>query len=73
MSVFHLSIGQSAKIVSVRADGATAERLAALGLSVGKTVTVLSFSLFRSSVLLGVGQTRVALRRAAAEAIGVAV
>lgn len=71
MSVFDLGIGESAKIVKITAEGAAASRLKALGFGCGQRVTVLGFSLFRSSILAGVGATRIALRRAVAQKIEV--
>ncbi len=71
MSVFDLKKGESGKIVRLKARGAVAARLAALGFSCGKVVTALSFSLFNSSILVGIGPSRVALRAAVARGIEV--
>lgn len=71
MSVFDLQVGESGKILSISAQGAAASRLAAIGFSSGKKVTVLGFSLFKSSVLVGINSTRAALRRTIAEGIEV--
>lgn len=73
MSVFQLKKGQSGKITGVKARGGVAARLSALGISCGTKVTALSFSLFNSGILIGVGQTRVALRRSAADLIEVEI
>lgn len=73
MSVFDLRAGQRAVIGKVTATGAAADRLSALGLVAGAEVTALGFSLFKSSVLIGVGQTRVALRKAVATQVEVTV
>ena len=71
MGVFDLKKGESGKILSVQVDGAAGERLHLLGIKKGQTVTVLSYSLFKGSVLLGVGYNRVAIRRSIAERIEV--
>lgn len=71
MGVFDLKKGESGKILSVQVDGAAGERLNLLGIKKGQTVTVLSYSVFKGSVLLGVGYTRVAIRRSVAERIEV--
>ncbi len=71
MSVFDLRKGECGKILSVAADGAAGERLLSLGFKKGQMVTVLSFSLFKGSVLLGVGYNRVAVRKSVAERIEV--
>jgi Fe2+ transport system protein FeoA len=71
MGVFDLRVGDSATIVKINIDGGAYERLHCLGFQAGAKVTVLSFSLFKSCVLLGVGQTRVAIRRGVASLIEV--
>ncbi len=71
MSVFQLKKGQSGIIIRVEAGGAEAARLTALGICCGAKVTALAFSLFNSSILLGVNYSRVSLRRAVAERIEV--
>lgn len=71
MSVFDLKKGESGKITVVAVDGAAGERLRSLGFKRGQIVEVLSFSLFKGSILLGVGYTRVAVRKSVAEKIEV--
>ena len=66
MGVFDLKIGESAYITKINAGGSIFERLSSLGFSVGKKVKVLSYSLFKSSVLLGCGEVRLALRKSVA-------
>lgn len=63
MSVFDLKAGQSGRITKINVQGAAAERLAALGFKCGASVCALSFCLFNTGVLVGVGATRVALRK----------
>jgi Fe2+ transport system protein FeoA len=72
MSVFDLSVGEEGEIVKINVSGKGGERLSSLGFAVGKSVQVLGFSLFKSSVLLAVGQTRVAVRKEVAKLIEVA-
>jgi Fe2+ transport system protein FeoA len=71
MSVFDLVVGNSARITKISVKGAAYKRLVSLGFKAGANVQALSFSLFKSSILVGVGCTRVALRRAVAEKISV--
>lgn len=71
MSVFDLSVGEKAKIIKISAEGAAAARLNSLGFSAGKEITVLSFSLFKSSVLLGCGAVRLGVRKNTAALIEV--
>lgn len=72
MSVFNLKAGESAKITKISVTGAARDRLTALGITCGAKVTCLGFSLFNSSILLGVNAVRVALRKGVASAIEVA-
>lgn len=72
MSVFDLKVGDSGTIVKIGATGAEADRLSAVGLVCCERITVLAFSLFGSSVLVGVGPTRVAVRGSVARKIEVA-
>lgn len=67
MSVFDLKKGESGKIIKISARGAVAARLSSVGIQCGQIVTALAFSLFNSSILVGVGYSRVALRRAVAQ------
>ena len=46
MSVYQLKAGESGDIVKIDLSGGAAARLASLGITVGKRVTVLAFSLF---------------------------
>lgn len=71
MTVFQLKAGERARITSVGVGGAAAERLRALGIVRGAYITVLAFSLFRSSVLVGAGYARVSMRRETALGIEV--
>ena len=71
MSVFDLRKGQSKRITKIRVQGAAAERLKALGFKCGADVCALSFCLFNTGVLVGVGATRVALRKKIAALIEV--
>lgn len=66
MTVLDLNVGQSAKISRVDAAGAAAERLRALGFTSGRVVTVLGYSLLKSSILLSCGSVRLAARRSLA-------
>ncbi len=63
--------GQVGKITKIGVQGAAAERLKALGFKCGADVCALSFCLFNTGVLVGVGATRVALRKKIAELIEV--
>ena len=71
MSVFDLSAGESGYIKSCNLSGSSLARLSSLGISVGKKVTVLSFSLFRGSVLISCGAVRVGIRASLAKLIEV--
>ena len=71
MSVFDLKKGESAIIKSCNLSGSAATRLQALGIAAGRKITVLSFSLFKSSVLIGCGAVRLGLRAALAREIEV--
>ena len=71
MSVFDLSKGESAVIKSCNLSGNAAARLNSLGIAVGKKITVLSFSLFRGSVLISCGAIRLGIRAALAKNIEV--
>ena len=71
MSVFYLSVGESGYIKSCNLTGSAATRLNSLGIAVGKKITVLSFSLFRGSVLIGCGAVRVGIRASLAKNIEV--
>jgi Fe2+ transport system protein FeoA len=71
MGVFDLKEGQRAEISAINVDGAAANRLYSLGFCIGERVEVLGFSLFKSCVLVGIGQTRAAIRRGVANKIEV--
>ena len=71
MSVFDLKKGESGIIKSCNLSGSSLARLNSLGIAVGKKITVLSFSLFKSSVLIGCGAVRLGLRSMIAKAIEV--
>ena len=71
MSVFDLKRGESGVIKSCNLSGSTLSRLNSLGILIGKRVTVLSFSLFKGSVLISCGTVRVGLRKSIAQIIEV--
>ena len=71
MSVYDIKAGESAKIVAIDITGSGAARLQSLGITVGKKVTVLAFSLFKTGVLIGCGAVRVGVRRELAKLIKV--
>ena len=71
MSVYDLKTGETAEIVKIDITGGAAARLNSLGITSGKRVCVLAFSLFKSSVLIGCGAVRVGLRKAMAAKIEV--
>lgn len=62
MTVLNLKKGEEAEVVKINASGAEGARLSALGLKIGTHVQVLSYSLFKSSVLLGFGAVRLSMR-----------
>ena len=71
MTLYNLKKGESAKIKSIELGGGARARLSSLGITEGKTVTVLSFSLFKSAVLISCGYIRLGVRKALANQIGV--
>ena len=73
MTVFDLKKGDNARITSIKLDGGAAARLSALGLKTGTYVQVLSFSLFKSAVLLSFGAVRLGIRKSLANAIQVEI
>ncbi len=73
MTVFNLKKGQHAKITAVKADGSLKARLSSLGVTEGATVELISFSLFKSSVLIACAAVRVGLRKNTAQKIEVDV
>lgn len=71
MSVFDLAAGESGIIINCNLAGSAAARLTSLGIVAGRKITALSFSLFKSSVLIGCGAVRVGIRAALARQIEV--
>ena len=71
MSVFDLKKGESGIISSCNLSGSSLSRLNSLGITVGKKISVLSFSLFRGSVLIGCGAVRLGIRASLAKLIEV--
>lgn len=71
MTVWDIEAGKSAKIKRIAASGSAAERLRSLGFTDGRVVTVLGYSLLKSSVLLSCGSVRLAARRSLASKIEV--
>ncbi len=71
MGVFDLKKGDRAIVKSVSVDGAAGERLQSLGIKRGVKIEIISFSLFKGSVLIGVGYNRVAVRKSVAQRIEV--
>ena len=69
--IYSLKQGECAKITKIDVTGNAAVRLSSLGITVGKKITVLSFSLFKSSVLIGCGAVRLGLRKSLAAKIEV--
>lgn len=69
MTVFDLKKGEVATIDRINIDGGARARLSSLGIKEGEHVEVLSFSLFRSSILLLIGAVRVGLRKSLATKI----
>lgn len=63
MSVYDLKAGQSGTITAINVEGGAAARLSSLGITVGKRVTALAFSLYKSSVMIGCGCIRLGLRK----------
>lgn len=69
MTVFDLKRGESATIEKINIEGGARARLFSLGIKEGEKIEVLSYSLFRSSVLLMAGAVRVGVRRSLATKI----
>ncbi len=72
MNVFDLKMGEVATIKRIDLSGGALERLTALGFKVGEKVEVLSYSLFKSSVLLSCNAVRLGVRKPIAIKIEVA-
>ena len=73
MSVYDLKMGECAEITKIGIGGGARARLASLGIKVGERVEVLSFSLFKSSVLISCAAVRVGLRKSLAKQIEVRI
>lgn len=73
MTVFNLKKGEIAIIERMNIEGGARSRLSALGIKEGEKIEVLSFSLFRSSVLIMAGAVRVGIRKSLASKIFVKV
>lgn len=73
MTVFDLKQGDTAEISRINIAGGARARLGALGIKEGERIEVLSFSLFKSSVLIACGAVRLGVRKAFAQKIEVAV
>ena len=71
MTVFDLKKGDEATVTAIKLDGGAAARLSALGLKTGTRVHILSFSLFKSAVLISFGAVRLGIRKTLANAIQV--
>ena len=71
MNIYELKTGERAKITKINLTGGGAARLNSLGVTAGKYVTVLSYSLFKSSILIGCGAVRVGIRKSLATLIEV--
>lgn len=71
MSVYDLKAGEEGIILSINFAGGAAARLNSLSITCGKRVSVLAFSLFKSSVLIGCGAVRLGIRKSLAKLIEV--
>ena len=71
MSVFDLKAGDRAVIKKINISGVAGQRLSSLGITAGKRISVLAFSLFKSGVLINCGAVRLGIRKALAENIEV--
>ena len=71
MTLYNLKKGEKAKITAISFGGGAHARLASLGIAEGKTVTILSYSLFKSAVLISCGYIRLGVRKALASQIEV--
>ena len=69
MTVFDLKRGERAEIERINIEGGARARLFSLGVKEGAEIQVLSYSLFRSSVLLMAGAVRVGIRKSLASKI----
>lgn len=73
MNVFDLKAGEVARIKRISITGGAHERLDSLGVRTGAKVEVLSFSLFRSAVLISCNAVRLGIRKQLAKQIEVEV
>lgn len=73
MNVFDLKMGEIAKIKRIDLSGSALERLNALGFKAGEQIEILSYSLFKSSVLLSCNAVRLGIRKPLALKIEVEV
>lgn len=71
MKVFDLKAGETGVIKNIGLSGSALERLTSLGIKVGERVEVISFSLFKSSVLISCAAVRVGIRKSLAQRIEV--
>lgn len=71
MGVFVLKAGESGIIKKMDLMDAQMARLVSLGIDVGSKITVVSYSLFNTSVLILSGFIRVAMRKSIAQKIEV--
>ena len=72
MTVFDLKKGDEATVAAIKLEGGAAARLSALGLKIGTRVQILSFSLFKSAVLVAFGAVRIGIRKSLARKLEVA-
>ena len=72
MTVFDLKKNDNAKITSISFGGAARARLTSLGVKEGENIKILSFSLFKSAVLVACGYVRIGIRKSLAQKIEVA-
>lgn len=73
MKLYDLKEGETGIIVRIDLSGGALERLTALGVKEGERVEVISFSLFKSSVLISCSAVRAGLRKSIAQKIEVGV
>lgn len=71
MDIFDLKKGDFGQIKGIFAMGNTLKRLNSLGIEVNKKIEILSYSLFKSAVLIGCGSVKVGMRKRLAKQIEV--
>lgn len=71
MNAFDLKKGDFAIIKRINLTGSALERLTALGFKSGEKIEVLSYSLFKSSVLISCNAVRLGVRASLAKRIEV--